>query len=119
MITMYCRKCGNDVGDDSYCSKCGARVDGFNHFRVDTPREKPVYSGKTVNKLAYCLLAILIGSLGIHRFYAGRTVSGIIYILLCWSIIPGVLGLIEGILALRTPEDAYGNIPAETDSYFI
>jgi len=25
---MYCKKCGNDVEDHTFCNKCGSRIDG-------------------------------------------------------------------------------------------
>lgn len=49
------------------------------------------------------ILAILLGSLGIHYFYLGKTTGGIVFLLIslfsCGSI-AGVLGLIQGILML-------------------
>jgi TM2 domain-containing membrane protein YozV len=66
--------------------------------------------GPTVNQVAYALLAIFLGSFGIHKFYAGKVVMGIIYILLSWTFIPGVIGFIEGIVALTKRADKRGNI---------
>lgn len=49
------------------------------------------------------LLAILLGSLGIHYFYIGKNTGGIVYLLLtvisCGTI-PALLGLIQGIMML-------------------
>lgn len=66
--------------------------------------------GKAVNKLAYALLAIFLGGLGVHKFYAGKTGQGILYLVFCWTCIPGIIGFIEGIIALTKPEDKNGNI---------
>ena len=66
--------------------------------------------GKEVNKLAYVLLAFFVGSLGIHKFYAGKTGMGILYLLFCWTGIPSIIGAIEAIMALVKPADPYGNI---------
>ncbi|MGN0894460.1 MAG: TM2 domain-containing protein [Succinivibrio sp.] len=38
-------------------------------------------SPKTVNKIAYALLAFFFGQIGVHMFYAGKTVKGILFIL--------------------------------------
>jgi len=72
----------------------------------------PVYAqtGKVVNKVAYVLLAILLGSIGVHKFYAGKTGMGILYLVFCWTGLPAIAGLIEGIIALTKSADAYGNI---------
>ena len=65
---------------------------------------------RKVNKLAYVLCAILVGGLGIHKFLAGRWVLGIIYILFCWTCIPALVALIEGIMAAMKNADEQGNI---------
>lgn len=49
------------------------------------------------NQFVAALLAIFLGGLGFHRFYLGNVVTGIIYLLFCWTSIPAILGVIEGI----------------------
>lgn len=59
-----------------------------------------------VNKLAFILLALFLGSFGIHRFYARKFISGTIYLLLSWTFIPTLLSIIEAALALvKKPND--------------
>jgi TM2 domain-containing membrane protein YozV len=41
------------------------------------------------------LLALFLGSFGLHHFYLRRTGLGILYLCFCWTAIPGFLGLIE------------------------
>ncbi|MBR6000906.1 MAG: TM2 domain-containing protein [Oxalobacter sp.] len=65
-----------------------------------------------VNKAIYCVLAFFLGGLGIHKFYAGRTLKGILYLVFCWTGIPAIIALIECIIALCKPADANGNILA-------
>jgi TM2 domain-containing membrane protein YozV len=48
------------------------------------------HSGK--NKPTATLLALLLGGLGIHRFYLGRPMTGLLYLLFCWTFIPLLLG---------------------------
>ena len=69
-----------------------------------------VVTGKVVHKVAYILLAIFLGSFGIHKFYAGRTGIGILYLLFCWSGVPAIIGIIEGIVACFKTADVNGNI---------
>ncbi len=52
------------------------------------------------DKTTAALLAILLGGLGIHKFYLGRTLLGVVYLVFCWTFIPAVIGLIEGIILL-------------------
>ena len=78
-----------------------------------TRYEQTAYIGPhLVNKAIYCVLAFFLGGLGIHKFYAGRTVKGILYLIFCWTGIPAVIALIEFIIALCKPADANGNILA-------
>ena len=68
-------------------------------------------SGKhKVSKLAYVLCALLVGGIGVHKFYAGRVGLGIVYLLFCWTFIPALIALIEGIVAATKTADADGNI---------
>jgi len=41
------------------------------------------------------LLALFLGGLGAHKFYLGKTVAGIVYILFCWTTIPAWISLFE------------------------
>ena len=63
-------------------------------------------------KIAAGICGILLGALGVHKFILGKTVPGIIMLLISvltlglLSFIPGLIGLIEGILYLvKSDED--------------
>lgn len=66
--------------------------------------------GKPVNKIAYVLLALLLGFFGAQKFYAGLTGKGLLNLALCWTGIPFFIGIIDGIKGLLAPADAYGRI---------
>jgi TM2 domain-containing membrane protein YozV len=58
------------------------------------------------SRIVYGILAILLGGLGIHKFYMGNVAHGVFYILLSCVGVGGVLGLVSGILALiKTDEE--------------
>ncbi|MDE6275149.1 MAG: TM2 domain-containing protein [Clostridia bacterium] len=59
------------------------------------------------NKVVAGILAILLGDLGIHKFYLGKIGWGIVYLLFCWTGIPAIVGLIEGITYLVTDEETF------------
>ena len=63
-----------------------------------------------VNKVIYILLAVFLGSFGIHKFYAGKPIQGLLHILFCWTSIPHVLAIISAVLTLFKPADANGNV---------
>lgn len=74
---------------------------------------QPMYianNKKVVNKVVYCLLAFFLGGIGIHKFYAGKTSTGILFILFCWTFIPALIALIDFITALCKKSDENGNI---------
>lgn len=49
------------------------------------------------------ILAIFLGDFGIHHFYTGDTKHGILHLVFFWTGIPGLIGLIEGIIWLVDP----------------
>ena len=66
--------------------------------------------GKVVNKVTYCVLAILLGGFGAHKFYSGKAGMGLLYLFFCWTYIPAFVSLIEFFIALTKTSDANGNI---------
>ena len=70
-------------------------------------------SGTPKSRLAYILLALFFGGLGIHNFYAGYTGKGITQLLLCvllfWLVIPLIIvGLWVLIEIITVTKDAKG-----------
>ena len=65
---------------------------------------------RKVNKSLYVLLAIFLGGLGIHKFYAGKTGTGLVYLLFSWTFIPAILSLFSVISVIGIPSDENGNI---------
>lgn len=59
------------------------------------------------SKIVAGLLAIFLGGLGIHKFYLGKIGQGIVYLLFCWTLIPEVIGFIEGIVYLCSNDENF------------
>lgn len=59
------------------------------------------------NKVVAGLLAIFLGGLGIHKFYMGKIGMGILYLVFCWTCIPGIIGFIEGIMYLCSNDENF------------
>ncbi|AKH95331.1 MULTISPECIES: TM2 domain-containing protein [Elizabethkingia] len=64
---------------------------------------------KSEKKVAAGVLGILIGSLGIHKFYLGYTKAGIIQLIATFVTcgIASVIGLIEGIIYLTKSDEEF------------
>lgn len=91
-MPKYCSACGNEVHEKAeICVKCGVRV-----------AAPPITGGKS-RKVA-AVFAIFLGNVGAHKFYLGQPGWGILYILFCWTFIPAVIALIEGIVLLTTSD---------------
>lgn len=65
------------------------------------------YSSGCPNKVAAGVLGILLGGIGVQHFYVGQTVRGVIDILFCWTGIPALVGLVEGIIWLCEDDAAF------------
>ena len=70
----------------------------------------PIIDKKPVNQMLYAFFAIFLGSFGIHKFYAGRIFLGLLYLLLSWTLLPAIIGFIEGLAVLGRKTDPNGNI---------
>ncbi len=47
------------------------------------------------NRTAAILICFFGGGLGIHKFYLGNNIQGIIYLLFSWTLIPSIIAFFE------------------------
>jgi TM2 domain-containing membrane protein YozV len=59
------------------------------------------------NKTIAAVLAIFVGGLGIHKFYLGKPFLGVLYLIFCWTAVPSIIALIEGIIYIASSEDDF------------
>ena len=80
------------------CPHCGA---------MQTPPSAADYCGTSgKSRVTAGVLALLLGGIGVHKFYTGAWGWGIVYLLFCLTYIPALMALAEGIRYLvLTPED--------------
>lgn len=85
------------------------------HSQVDTtPR-----TSYEKSKIAAGLLAIFVGTLGIHKFYLGYTTQGIVMLLVSLfgsvllglgAVVMGVIALVEGVIYLTKTDEDFNTI---------
>jgi len=97
---IYCSSCSNAIAKDAYaCPNCGAPNKGLNassHLNLEIK-----------SRVAAGVLALLVGGIGIHKFYCGRVGLGILYLVFFWTFIPALIAFIEGIIYLTCQSDEY------------
>lgn len=78
---VFCRGCGKEIHETAIsCPHCGAQ-------------QRATISIKSQSVAT--LLAAFLGGFGIHRFYLGKIASGVLYLLFCWTGIPGLIAFFE------------------------
>jgi TM2 domain-containing membrane protein YozV/RNA polymerase subunit RPABC4/transcription elongation factor Spt4 len=95
---VYCFECGELIYRQAeLCPECGTQQ----------PTQTSAAGSKGSDQVAAGILAILLGGIGVHKFYQGNTRNGVLYLCFFWTGIPAILGLIEGILMLMVEPDEY------------
>jgi len=61
------------------------------------------------SKIVAGVLALLLGGIGVHKFYLGNGGAGVLYLLFCWTGIPAILALIDGISILCSSDEVFMN----------
>lgn len=59
------------------------------------------------NKTTATLLSFFLGTFGVHQFYLGKNIKGILYVLFCWTFIPTIISLIDFIILLVMKEERF------------
>lgn len=102
------------AADEKYCADCGALIKvraeicpkcGVRQIPLTGALGTLAPNGKS--KLAAALFGFFLGSFGAHKFYLGQTGWGILYLVFCWTAIPGVVGIIEAILLLVMSDEDF------------
>jgi predicted RNA-binding Zn-ribbon protein involved in translation (DUF1610 family) len=93
MIGAACSGCGSTIHVQAeICPRCGVRL----------RRLVPARSRATA-----ALLALFLGGFGAHKFYLGKLGMGLVYLLFCWTLIPGFVAFIEFIRYLLMSDESF------------
>ena len=100
----YCPNCGKPVtGETNFCPECGAPL------KIANYQNQPASTRTNEDRwLIALILCILVGSLGVHRFYTGNIVTGVLMLITLggcgvWTIIDLIM------IAANTYRDGNGN----------
>jgi TM2 domain-containing membrane protein YozV/Tfp pilus assembly major pilin PilA len=87
--------------EEKLCSTCNAVI----HKKAEICPKCGVRQRRPANKSVLLLLTFFLGGFGIHRFYLGNYFLGILYLLFFWTLIPGLIALVECIVFLFKSSD--------------
>ena len=133
---MFCRNCGKEVDvkavvcvscgvppkvEKKYCGHCGVPTEANQTLCTKCGVALTTSGGGNgeKSKIVAGLLGILLGGVGVHKFYIGYTKQGIITAVIWvfgWiliglpSLVMGVIGIIEGIIYLTKSDDEFQEI---------
>jgi TM2 domain-containing membrane protein YozV/RNA polymerase subunit RPABC4/transcription elongation factor Spt4 len=97
---VYCRGCALVIHESAIsCPKCGAQQK--NSFPNSLSRSD------RKSRIAAVMLAFFLGAIGGHKFYLGQIGLGFLYLIFCWTFIPGIVAFIEGIYFLTMSDEAF------------
>ena len=78
------------------CAKCGVRQPALPGALAVVPAAAIAPSSRS--RTTAGLFALLLGGIGVHKFYLGQVAAGALYVLFCWTLIPALIAFIEALL---------------------
>jgi TM2 domain-containing membrane protein YozV len=121
---MFCSTCGKEIPAGAVvCIGCGRPASGVAHpIHPGEMESVEAFAGK---KIAAGICAILIGTLGIHKFILGLTTPGLIMLLVtvltcgAGALPMWIIGLIEGVIYLtKSDEEFYETYAVQKRGWF-
>jgi len=89
MPMVFCRGCGKEIHDSApVCPHCGAPQTTAAPSSSTQPQS---LKSQTVAGL----LCAFLGGFGGHKFYLGRIVPGVLYLIFFWTSIPGFIAIFD------------------------
>lgn len=113
--TKFCKHCGGKILIDAvFCTHCGRQVEDFhsanngqtNIIINNAPHNMNAnpFTAQAKNKWVAIILCVLLGWIGGHKFYEGKTGMGILYL---FTLGLGGIGVIIDLITLLTKPEVY------------
>jgi TM2 domain-containing membrane protein YozV len=97
---QYCSSCGEPIKKEAeICPHCGVRNKSASSDSGS--------GGSRKDRTTAGILALLLGGIGAHKFYLNDTGLGLLYLCFSWTLIPAVIGFIEGIIYLTKTDEEF------------
>lgn len=97
----FCSDCGETIkAKAEICPKCGVR-------QLAPPNALSATAPNGKSRIAAAILAFFLGGLGVHKFYLGQIGLGVLYLIFCWTFIPGIIAFIEFIILLTMSDETF------------
>jgi TM2 domain-containing membrane protein YozV len=79
------------------CPRCGVR-------------QPDVVYVESKSRVIAAWLALLLGFIGVHRFYLGQIGWGIVYVLFFWTLIPSIVAIFEAVYYLSRSNEQWARM---------
>jgi TM2 domain-containing membrane protein YozV len=91
MISLvHCAACAEQMSSEATaCPKCG-------HPNAEN---RIAQLGKK-SRVTAGILALLLGGIGVHKFYLNKVGFGFLYLIFFWTFVPLIIAVVEGIIYL-------------------
>jgi len=84
---MFCTNCGKEAAEGAaFCTNCGAPLEVYQ--AEPTAHSAPEVLSSGCSRTVALILVLIVGGLGIHRFYVGKIGTGIL-----WLFTAGMFGI--------------------------
>ena len=117
MANKFCTKCGAQMQEGAkFCANCGCAVimQTTAIDSVEQPRivyvqttQQDIYVHARKSKGLAMTLCFFGGWCGLHKFYLREYLSGSLYLIFCWTLLPLIGAIIDFVLLLLTPNTAF------------
>ncbi len=98
---MFCQSCGAELDENAtVCTQCGCPV-------LNDKEQTKKEDHKSKNHITAGLLALFLGSFGIHKFYLRGYAQGVLFLLFCWTGFPLIVSIAEALIYFYCPQSEF------------